>query len=319
MGYQILRFRSASGIQWGVLKKETVQPFAHGVADLKTVLNKHLEEAANLAHDKNPGELSLADLDLLSPVTRPTRLLCLGVNYADHRAEAKGDQHQTDTLFFRKDESAITGPFAAIPYPQEEPLFDYEVEMGLVIKRDLNRPTEVNPSNLSDYVAGVVLANDLSARTTMVFAPFGQWYKGKSLRNLCPIGPFIHLFEAGEAQQLHDLQIKLWVNGEVRQDAHTSQLITSPERALTEASAFVDLEVGDVLLTGTPGGVALQAPGKFAQLIGRLLLSPEQLKAVLVKKQLASGRFLKPGDVVTCTLQSPSGEVNCGEQRIRVI
>ncbi|MEM6724507.1 MAG: fumarylacetoacetate hydrolase family protein [Bacteroidota bacterium] len=319
MGYQILRFRSNETVQWGVLKGTAVTPFAPNATSLSDVLSNHLPKAAAIAKEGNPGNLPLEGLEILSPVTRPTRILCLGVNYADHRAEAKGDQHQQETLFFRKDESAITSPYADIPHPSKEPLFDYEVEMGMIIKRDILHPTEVDKNNIGDYVAGVVLANDLSARTTMVFAPFGQWYKGKSLRHLCPLGPYIHLFEEGEVEQLHDLEIKLWVNDELRQAAHTSQLITSPEEALTEASAFVDLEVGDVLLTGTPGGVALKAPSKLVQNLGRLLLSPQKMGEILVKKQLQSGLFLKPGDVVKCSLQSPSGKVNCGEQVNRII
>lgn len=319
MGYNILRFKHKELIKWAVLKGETIEPFAEGVGQLKEVLANHLEEAAAIAKNRALGKIRLDEVEIISPVTRPTRLLCLGVNYADHRAEAKGDQHEKQTLFFRKDESAITGPFADIPWPGKEPLFDYEVEMGMIIQKPIMEPTTITSENIGDYVAGVVLANDLSPRAAMVFAPFGQWYKGKSMRNMCPLGPYIHIFEEGEAAKLHDMEIKLWVNDELRQNAHTSQMMTPPERALTEASEFVDLEPGDVVLTGTPGGVAIKAPSKTAQNIARLLLPDKKLAKMMIKGQLKSGKFLKVGDVIRCNLQSRDGNIDCGTQSVEIV
>ena len=124
---------------------------------------------------------------------------------------------------------------------------------------------------------------------------------------------------ADEIHKIHDLEIKLWVNDELRQDAHTSQLITKPEQALTEVSQFVDLEVGDVVLTGTPGGVAIQAPNPKVVNLMRLLFSPKKLGAMMVKGQLKSGKFLKSGDSVRCSLKSSDGSVDCGEQKVTVI
>lgn len=319
MGYNILRFNHKQNTQWGVLKGERVSPFGQGVSQLKDILNHHLEPAAMIAHGDQDGTIDLSEIEMISPVTRPTRLLCLGVNYAEHREEAQASKHQTDPLFFRKDESAITGPFGNIPWPAKEPLFDYEVEVGLIIKKDISEPITINSENIGDYIGGIVLANDLSPRTTMVFAPFGQWYKGKSWRNMCPLGPYIHILEEGDISKIHDLEIKLWVNDELRQDAHTSQLITKPEQALTEASQFVDLEVGDVLLTGTPGGVAIKAPNPKLVHLMQLLFSPKKLGAMMVKGQLKSGKFLKNGDSVRCSLKSSDGSIDCGEQNVTVV
>lgn len=319
MGYNILRFQHEGVNRWGVLKGKTIQPFADNVDQLKEVLGNHLDEAASLARNKALGTIGVSDVKILSPVTRPTRLLCLGVNYAEHREEAKASKHQTDTLFFRKDESSITAPFGNIPWPAKEPLFDYEVEMGMIIKKDITEPTAINAKNIGDYVGGIILANDLSPRTTMVFAPFGQWYKGKSWRNMCPLGPYIHILEKDEIQKIHDLEIKLWVNDELRQDAHTSQLISKPEQALTKASQFLDLEVGDVVLTGTPGGVAIKAPNPKLVHLMRLLFSPKKLGAMMIKGQLKSGKFLKNGDQVRCSLKSSDGSIDCGEQNVTVV
>jgi len=319
MGYNILRFKHKGQIQWGVLKGDKVTPFGEGITQLKDIVSDQLEQASLLAVNDEEGKIALSDIEIISPVTRPTRLLCLGVNYVEHREETKASKHQKETLFFRKDESSITSPYANIPWPSKEPLFDYEVEMGLIIKKDITQPMTITAQNIGEYVGGVVLANDLSPRATMVFAPFGQWYKGKSWRSMCPLGPYIHIFEEGEVSNIHNIEVKLWVNDELRQDAHTSQLITKPEQALTEASQFVDLEVGDVVLTGTPGGVAVNAPNPKMASLMRLILPPKKLGEMMVNSQLKSGKFLKDGDVVRCTLKSSDGNLDCGEQRVRIV
>jgi 2-keto-4-pentenoate hydratase/2-oxohepta-3-ene-1,7-dioic acid hydratase in catechol pathway len=319
MGFKILRFIHKGATQWGVLKGEKITPFGVEVIQLKTILNHHLNTAKTIAKDGAAGQIDLATVEVISPVTRPTRLLCLGVNYTEHRQETKTSKHQTDTLFFRKDESSITAPYAEIPWPAKEPLLDYEVEMGMIIKKDIRQATTITKDNIDEYIGGIILANDLSPRLTMITAPFGQWYKGKSWRNMCPIGPYIYIFDKGEAAKLHDLEIKLWVNEELRQEAHTSQLITKPEKALSEASQFVDLEVGDIVLTGTPGGVAVKAPHPTIAKLMQLLISPKKLVPMMVKKQLESGKFLKPGDIVRCSLKSSDGAIDCGEQRVKII
>ena len=319
MGYNILRFHYEGITRWGVVKGDTIEPFADDADELKDVLSNHLTEAAAIARNRALGKIKLTDVAIVSPVTRPTRLLCLGVNYAEHREETKASKHQTDTLFFRKDESSITGPFDDIPWPAKEPLFDYEVEVGLIIKKEITEPKSIDTRNIGDYVGGIILANDLSPRTTMISAPFGQWYKGKSWRNMCPLGPYIHILEEGDIEKIHDLEIKLWVNDELRQDAHTSQLITKPERALSEASQFVDLEVGDVVLTGTPGGVAIKAPNPKLVHLMQLLFPPKKLGEMMVKSQLKSGKFLKKGDTVRCNLKSSDGSIDCGEQMVTIV
>ena len=319
MGFNILRYEHKGTAAWGVQKDDHVIPFAQDVAELKTILvEEHLAAATQLAENEGPGSISMSDINILSPVTRPTRLLALGVNYHDHREEAGSDQHAEETLFFRKDDSAINTPTGDIVRPGTEPLLDYEVEMGLVIKKGITAPIEITPNNIGEYVAGMVLVNDMSARVTMIGAPFSQWYKGKSGRTMCPIGPYIHIFGEGEAAQMHEMEIKLWVNDELRQDAHTRDLIAKPEAALTEASGFVDLAPGDVLLTGTPGGVAIKAPSDLVMFISQFVPAKRRIK-MLIDGQLKSGKFLNDGDVVRCTLQSADGSIDCGEQRNQVV
>ena len=319
MGYNILRFKHHQTTHWGVQKGNKISPFGIGVDQLSDLLTKHLGEAAAKAKDDSEGTFDLDSLQIISPVTRPTRLLCLGLNYYEHRDEAQAHRTKTAPLFFRKDESAIIGPTDDIQWPKGCHLLDYEVEMGLIMKKAITAPTQITKENIGDYVGGMILANDMSPRDLMFFTPFSQWFMGKSWRCMCPLGPSIYIFEEGEAAKIHEMEIKLWVNDELRQDAHTKDMITKPEKALTLASESIDLAVGDVVLTGTPGGVAIQAPSKMKQNIGRLLFSEKKLATMMVKGQLKSGRFLKDGDVVRCSLKSADGSIDCGEQRSLIV
>jgi len=319
MGFNIVRYEHADGGAWGVVKGEAVMPFAPGVEHLGVLFDEgHIDTARGIARDDSPGTVALAEINLRSPVTRPVRLLAMGVNYRDHRAEAGGNPEDERLLFFRKDDSSINSANGDIVCPAGEPLLDYEVEMGLVLKRPITGPTTITRGNLGTYVGGVVLVNDVSGRLTMVAAPWGQWYRGKSGRTMCPMGPYVHIFDDGEAEKVHNMEIRLWVNGDLRQDAHTRDLITPPEAALTEASQFVDLAAGDVLLTGTPGGVAVQAPPKIVLTLSDLIPSKLRMK-LLVDGQLKSGKFLQEGDVVRCTLRSDDGTIDCGEQRSTIV
>jgi len=319
MGYNILRFKHNQTTHWGVLKGDKITPFGIGVGQLSEILTNHLGEASAKAKNADSGTFDLSSVQIISPVTRPTRLLCLGLNYYEHRDEAQAHRTKTAPLFFRKDESAIIGASDDIQWPKGCHLLDYEVEMGLIMKKEITGPIKVTTENIGEYVGGMILANDMSPRDLMFFTPFSQWYMGKSWRCMCPLGPYIYIFEEGEAAKMHEMEIKLWVNDDLRQDAHTKDMITKPEKALTLASESIDLAIGDVVLTGTPGGVAIQAPSKTKQNIGRILFSEKKLATMMVKSQLKSGRFLKGGDVVRCSLKSADGQIDCGEQRSTII
>lgn len=318
MGYHILRFEENGDLQWGVLKGDKVAPFAAEINHLKDIMDSHLGAAKSIATDSKSGSINLSDVRIVSPVSRPTRLLCLGLNYYEHRAEVKADTHSKQTLFFRKDESSITGPTDDIFWPKGCNLLDYEVEMGLVIKKAITTPIQVTPENIGDYVAGMILVNDMSPRDLMFFTPYSQWYMGKSQRSMCPMGPYIYIFDEGEASQMHNMKIKLWVNDDLRQDAHTKDMITSPEKALTLASDGIDLESGDVLVTGTPGGVAVRPPGK-EEYKRQMAMEPKERAKVFTESQLKTGRFLKEGDVVRCTLLSEDGQIDMGELKNTIV
>jgi len=169
----------------------------------------------------------------------------------------------------------LTGPYSPIVRPTDVELLDYEVEIGLVLRTELTADAHVSNENIGHYVAGVVLCNDVSARDTMFGASFLQWFHGKSFRGFCPCGPVLILLDRDEVvPTLANLRIELSVNGEQRQAADTSQLIFPPGQTLTELSAWLDLKPGDLLLTGTPGGVTATASAGFVDALGTEFAGP---------------------------------------------
>ena len=192
-------------------------------------------------------EIGLADVHLLAPVPRPGKVICIGLNYADH-AEESGMEPPESPLVFSKFSSNVVGPGATVPMPNGESETDYEAELAVVIGR---RAWRVDRSQAMDHVLGYTCANDLSARAFQ-FAD-GQWQRGKSCEGFCPLGPFIATKD--EVADPHDLGIRLRLNGTTVQESWTSQLIFDVPTLVSHLSDFVSLDPGDVILTGTPPGV----------------------------------------------------------------
>lgn len=190
-------------------------------------------------------------------------------------------------------------------------LLDCEIELGLVIGTHTRGPTPVAADRLGDLVAALVVANEVSARDVQV--PEGQFYKGKSYRTFCPLGPYLFVPDPSELLRWPELQLTLRVNGEVRQDARAGEMIHRPAETLTEITSIEDLSPGDVILTGAPGGVALAPPKKPLRAMGELL--PEAMKwRMFVEGQAKSPRYLKPGDRITATIRTPDGRIDLGTQ-----
>ena len=191
--------------------------------------------------------LAVSDVRLLPPVPRPGKVICIGLNYADHAAES-GMEPPESPLVFSKFPSNVVGPDDAVPMPLGESESDYEAERAVVIRR---RAWRVDEAAAMNHVLGYSCANDLSARAFQ-FAD-GQWQRGKSCEGFCPLGPFIA--STDEIADPHDLRIKLRLNDETVQDSSTNQLIFGIPALVAHLSSFVALEPGDVILTGTPPGV----------------------------------------------------------------
>jgi 2-keto-4-pentenoate hydratase/2-oxohepta-3-ene-1,7-dioic acid hydratase in catechol pathway len=193
---------------------------------------------------------------------------------------------------------------------------DYEIELGLILKRDVTQKTAVTDANLGDFVAGLVIVNDYSARDVQI--PQMQFYKGKSYRTFGPVGPYLCLLEAADIAEIKRLELVLTVNGVVRQKDSTANLVFGPAETLTELSGVQDLYAGDLIATGTPAGCALTVPSPFRQKLAALV--PEATKwKIFFDLQAKRPQYLKAGDIVEARISSASGKIDLGKQRNVVV
>ena len=186
-----------------------------------------------------------------SCIARPNMILCVGLNYADHAREA-GMDLPSEPLVFGKASNTIGGPYDDVIMAKAAHKVDYEVELGIVISRDLFELA--NEQEAEKAIAGYCLTNDLSERAFQL-EKGGQWIKGKSCPGFCPAGPF--LLTRDEAGDVNNLSMELKVNGEMRQQGNTRTMVFKPAYVLYYLSQFMKLEAGDLVLTGTPPGVAM--------------------------------------------------------------
>ena len=274
-----------------------------------------LEAAVAAAAAAQDAAVPAGSLDLLSPVTAPARVVAQAVNYRSHAAESGFDPDKIPPVFFRKSSHSLTGPAGDIIRPPGVGFLDYEVELGLVIGADLPVGTTVTQETLHHYVAALVVANDVSARQIQLTKT--QFYESKSYPTFTPAGPWLTLAGAADLAGLGSLRLTLSVNGEVRQDALATDMIVTPARALTALSKFQPLAPGDLLLTGTPGGTALQAPQKAVEKLAGLLPPPVKWR-MFFRRQAGNPRYLRDGDLVTAGIASADGELDLGTQRCAV-
>ena len=324
MGLSVIRFSTHEGSDpcWGFLEMDRVYRLPWEDQQLVTIVeNLESRRAQALANAQDTG-LALSEVTLLSPLTSDCALICQGLNYAQHQAEAglaQKDIRPEDNLIFAKSSASLCGARDDIIRPAECDLLDYEAELGLVIRRTIDAPVSLTAESLGDYVAGFVICNDVSARDQQIGAPGMQWFKGKSYRTFCPAGPVLYLLDEGEIEYLERLNISLQVNGEVRQQASTAQLLHKPHDTLSYLSRFSNLRPGDCLLTGTPGGVALEMDTKTGLAILLNMRRDRRRKQKFRQAQLHRKAYLQDGDVVELQISSDDDVISLGEQRNTVV
>lgn len=191
-----------------------------------------------------------SDVRLASPIARPSKLVCIGLNYKDH-AEETGAKIPEEPIIFMKSTTSIVGPNDSIMIPRGSTKTDWEVEVGVVIGKKARYVTE---NEAMDYVAGYVLHNDVSEREYQLERG-GTWDKGKGCDTFAPLGPVMTLKE--DVQDVNNLNIWLKVNGKTYQNGNTKNLIFSIAHVVSYLSEFMTLLPGDVISTGTPAGVGL--------------------------------------------------------------
>ncbi len=185
-----------------------------------------------------------------SPVARPSKPICIGLNFSDHTRESGAAPPEEPVIFF-KATSAIVGPHDDVILPLGNTKTDWEVELGIVIGR---RATHVAKEEAVEYVAGYLLHNDYSERTFQLERA-GQWVKDKSCNTFAPMGPF--LVTRDEINDVHDLSMWLTVNGRTRQRGSTADMIFDVPTLVSYLSRFMSLLPGDIISAGTPAGVGL--------------------------------------------------------------
>ena len=272
-----------------------------------------LADRAAIEAAHSAGTVPVDSLHLLSPVTAPCRVVAQMTNYASHVKDAGRDPTATPLAFFRKASGSISGPLDDIVKPEHVRLLDYEVEIGLVIGRDMPVGTTITEANLADYICGLVVTNDVSARDVQLTKT--QFYESKSYPTFTPVGPALALLDADELKRFGDFRLRLQVNGEIRQDMLVGgDIIYPPVQALQALSRFQRLDAGDLVLTGTPVGTAISAPPKPIEIIGSLL--PDQLKwKTFFSRQAKNPKYLRHGDIIEAAVATDDGAIDLGVQR----
>jgi 2-keto-4-pentenoate hydratase/2-oxohepta-3-ene-1,7-dioic acid hydratase (catechol pathway) len=250
-----------------------------GIEDMNELIKTHSFEEI-IAVEKECASLSPVDFNkvtILSPIVEPRQdVLCLGINYWAHAAEASkfsdkdfGGKREK-TIYFAKRASEISGPCAGIPsYPGLVESLDYEVELGVVLSKDARN---VKAEDVDDYILGYTVFNDVSARNLQT--GHKQWYFGKSLDGHTVMGPYI--LTRDEIGDVYNLYIRCYINGELRQDGNTGLMIQKIGETVAELSQGITLKAGTIIATGTPAGVGMG-------------FNPP--------------KFLKKGDVVRCEIE----------------
>ncbi len=186
-----------------------------------------------------------------APIARPGKIVCIGLNYRDH-AEETGAAIPAEPVIFMKDPSTVVGPFDEVLVPRQSLKTDWEVELGVIIGAEARYLD--SPDDALACVAGYAVSHDVSERAPQLERG-GQWVKGKSCETFNPLGP--SLVPADEVADPQALGLRLWVNGELRQNSTTANMIFPVAHVIWYLSQFMVLHPGDLVNTGTPAGVAL--------------------------------------------------------------
>jgi 2-keto-4-pentenoate hydratase/2-oxohepta-3-ene-1,7-dioic acid hydratase in catechol pathway len=264
---KLCTFDQGQGPQLGVIAEDKVIPVTPGLTMIQLIADwsaRRVEVEAALASGAG---LDLASVSLKAPVLRPGKVFAIGLNYADHVKES-GMEMPKEQVWFTKAVTSVNGPYEPVQIPVVSQFVDYEVELVAVIGKGGRR---IPKEQALEHVFGYCVGNDLTERMWQHRTP--QWSLGKSFDTHAPIGPWITTTD--EVTDPHCLDIRCWVNGEERQSSNTEHLVFDLCQQIEQLSGAMTLEPGDLIFTGTPGGIGAA-------------MNPRQ--------------FLKAGDVVRCEI-----------------
>jgi len=245
------------GVLAGVLEEGRLRAFAEGEDAVRDVL------AGTQSTDGQLGTFALSDVTLLAPVPHPGTIYAIGLNYANHIAEM-GHESPREPMLFTKLRGSLTGPSGPVRRPGIVSRLDYEGELALVI-------------DAGGRLGGLCIADDISARELQERE--AQWTRAKGADTFCPCGPWITTID--EVDDPLKLQVRTWVNGDLRQDSSTENLVFGPDALIAYIAEVAAPQPGDLILTGTPGGVGQgMQPPRYLQPGDRVRIEIEPLGAI---------------------------------------
>lgn len=248
---KVVKYTESAGSRFGVLVGSLVYPIPKAIAAAGADFVSHagIWELQRLGEDVLEAPLPLGALELEAPVDRPEKIICIGLNYRRHAAELNMAV-PTRPIVFAKFANSLSGHDAMVQLGDLDAKIDYEAELAVVVGTG---GRNIPITKAAGHILGYACANDLSARTLQMAT--GQWTIGKTLDGFLPLGPC--LVTADEVPDPHQLTIKCTVNGVVRQSSNTADMIFSVYELVSYLSEHMTLRAGDVILTGTPEGVAM--------------------------------------------------------------
>jgi 2-keto-4-pentenoate hydratase/2-oxohepta-3-ene-1,7-dioic acid hydratase in catechol pathway len=250
---KLIRFGVAGKEKPGVIINEKIYDVSDSINDFDESFfeSDGLSEVASLIENKKDSLSEVGkEVRLGSPVSRPSKIVCIGLNYADHAKET-GAALPAEPIIFLKSTTSLSGPFDDIMIPKNSVKTDWEVELAVIIGK---RASYVDESDAMNYVAGYCLHNDVSEREFQL-EKGGTWDKGKGCDTFAPLGPW--LVTKDEIEDVNDLRLWLTVNGKKMQDGNTKNFIFRIPYLVSYVSQFMTLLPGDIISTGTPAGVGL--------------------------------------------------------------
>ncbi len=259
---KLVTFTQSDSTRIGILDNDAIVDLSVVAPSLPTEMCAFLEagrsalDTAKQAAGNTAALLALADITIEAPILRPPKILAVGLNYKDHIAETGRDTPEFP-MIFNKQSTSVTGPASVIHLPHVSDKLDYEGELAIVIGR---RCRHVPKSRAAEVIVGYTIAHDVSVRDWQRRVP--TFTMGKSFDTHCPLGPCI--VTADEIGDPHGLELQTWVNGESRQHSNTRELLFDCFDLIEHLSTAFTLEPGDIISTGTPGGVGVaMKPPKF--------------------------------------------------------
>jgi 2-keto-4-pentenoate hydratase/2-oxohepta-3-ene-1,7-dioic acid hydratase in catechol pathway len=251
---KLCTFEQAGATRVGVVVNDEIVDLSQAAPELPREMTALLaagpaaREAAASAASRAKSRIPLAAVRLAAPILRPPKFLAIGLNYADHVAEAGLETPKFPTVF-NKQSTCVAGPFDPVHLPRVSSVLDYEGELGFVIGK---RCRHVPKTRAHEVIAGYLVVNDVTVRDWQFRIP--TWTMGKSFDTHGPLGPWLTTSDEIDPS---GLRLRTWVNGELRQDSNTKQLIFDCAAIVEHLSTAFTLEPGDVVATGTPGGVGI--------------------------------------------------------------